>query len=265
MSHHVCLMGLFLCIGWFMQKNYFLEVAEKPASFPSLPACPVCCSCHRALSWRQKVLFCLFENCIRTCDNWFNYYPHLCLLLKSATLCEMSSNWFPISLKEREETKNNSQGLIAKVWMPTKKAIFFVSESIFIIFVFSESITWALAWSPWSFHCHPFHPAPPFVPPNNKIFRLRWKIFQQDGISQTSEKFFYKDYYNVLVYHRLASPPLQWARQRVFWSLCSFRSPTTRNCSHWPGWSVGLIGIGLARFAVVLFGFQIVRPLFEIF
>ena len=29
MSHHVCLMGLFLCIGWFMHKNYFLEVAEK--------------------------------------------------------------------------------------------------------------------------------------------------------------------------------------------------------------------------------------------
>ena len=136
---------------------------------------------------------------------------------------------------------------------------------LFLYFVFSEVITWVLAWSPWSSHCHPFHQAPPFVPPNNKIFRLRWKIFQQDGISQTSEKFFYKDYYNVLVYHRLASPPLQWARQRVFWSLCSSRSPTTRNCSHWPGWSVGLIGIGLARFAVVLFGFQIVRPLFEIF
>ena len=140
----------------------------------------------------KKVLFCLFENCIRTCDNWFNYYPHLWLLLKSATLCEMSSKWFPISLKEREETKNNSQGLIAKVWMPTKQAIFIVSESIFIIFVFSESITWALAWSPWSSHCHPFHPAPPFVPPNNKIFRLRWKIFQQDGISQPSEFFFMK-------------------------------------------------------------------------
>ena len=177
----------------------------------------------------------------------------------------MSSKWFPISLKEREETKNNSQGLIAKVWMPTKQAIFIVSESIFIIFVFSESITWALAWSPWSFHCHPFHPAPPFVPPNNKIFRLRWKIFQQDGISQPSEFFFLWRLLQCHSYHSLASPPSQWARQRVFWSLCSFRSPTTRNCSHWPGWSVGLIGIGLARFAVVLFGFQIVRPLFEIF
>ena len=122
-----------------------------------------------------------FWNCIRTCDNWFNYYPHLCLLLKSATLCEMSSKWFPISLKEREETKNNSQGLIAKVWMPTKQAIFIVSESIFIIFVFSESITWALAWSPWSSHCHPFHPAPPFVPPNNKIFRFLTRVERIDS------------------------------------------------------------------------------------
>ena len=139
MSHHVCLMGLFLCsvlVGLCTRTIFFggcrrnVFFLLSPASFPSLPACPVCCSCHRALSWRQKVLFCLFENCIRTCDNWFNYYLHLCLLLKSATLCEMSSKWFPISLKEREETKNNSQGLIAKVWMPTKQAIFIVSESI---------------------------------------------------------------------------------------------------------------------------------------
>ena len=33
MSHHVCLMGLFLCIGWFMHKNYFWRLPKNLLRF----------------------------------------------------------------------------------------------------------------------------------------------------------------------------------------------------------------------------------------